>query len=334
MKMEYLRKYGSLFLIALGSLFIFSCDNNDEIQVDPNAEFDAVLEVNETGPANPDVTVNVNPVTQSEIDVKVSFASSTSMKRLYITQNIKGQGETKFTPIEDIDLKADGAVDLTGKNDKSFEFHFTLPVPSGLGSDGTVVYKFWVTSGNGDFRDVNQRLIGTPGTITLRFGTSTNPTAAVKTFANVKLFTPTADARSMSFVSLLDGTVYKIEQGEEFITFWDFGYINLVEGGPSLYSTSSYPEIAIPSLADLNETKNVVHFRNSTKTEAEFDAITMSSQLDFITPPSDTFVTNLATGDVVEFVNQYGKKGMIKVLEAMEGNESDKFIRIAIKVQP
>jgi hypothetical protein len=334
MKMKHFRNYASLFLIAVGSLFVLSCDDNDEIQVDPNAEFDAILEVDEAGPANPNVTVNVNPVTQSEIEAKVSFKSTTSMKRLYITQNIKGQGETIFTPTESIDLKADGAVDLTGKNDKDFEFQFTLPVPSGLGSNGTVVYKFWVTSGNGDFRDVNQRLIGTPGTITLKFGTSTNPTAAVKTFPNVKLFTPTADATSMSFVSLLDGTVYKIEQGQEFITFWDFGYINLQDGGPALHATSSYPEIAIPSLADLTEPKNVVYFKNSTKTVGEFDAITTSSQLDFITPPTDTFVKNLVTGDVVEFVDQYGKKGMIKVLEAMEGNESDKFIRIAIKVQP
>ncbi len=332
--MKHLRNYASPFLFAIGSLFIISCDNNDEIQVDPNAQFDAILEVKEAGPANPDVTVNVNAITQSDIEAKVIFKSTTSMKRLYITQNIKGQGETKFAPTENVDLKADGAVDLTGKNDKDFEFQFTLPIPSGLGTDGTVVYKFWVTSGNGDFRDVTQRLIGTPGTITLKFGTSTNPTAAVKTFANVKLFTPTADAKSLSFVSLLDGMVYKIEQGEEFITFWDFGYINLMDGGPALHATSSYPVVAIPSLNDLTETKNVVYFRNSTKTTAQFDAITISSDLDFITTPADTFVKSLVTGDVVEFVDQYGKKGMIKVLEAMEGNESNKYISIAIKVQP
>lgn len=332
--MKHFRNYASPFLFAMGSLFIFSCDNNDEIMVDPNAQFDAILEVNEAGPANPDVTVNVNAITDSEIEAKVSFKSTTSMKRLYITQNIKGQGETKFAPTESVDLKPDGAVDLTGKSDKDFEFQFTLPVPSGLGTDGTVVYKFWATSGNGDFRDANQRLIGTPGTITLKFGSSTNPTAAVKTFNNVKLFTPTADAKSMSFVSLLDGIVYKIEQGEEFITFWDFGYINLMDGGPALYATSSYPEVAIPSLADLNEAKNVVYFRNSTQSAAQFDAITISSQLDFITTPDETFVKSLITGDVVEFVDQYGKKGMIKVLEAMEGNESNKFISIAIKVQP
>lgn len=332
--MKHFKNYAAPFLIAVGSLFVVSCDTNDEIMVDPNTQFDAILDVNEAGPANPDVTVNVNAITQSDIEAKVSFKATTSMKRLYITQNIKGQGETKFDPTESVDLKGDGSVDLTGKNDKDFEFQFTLPIPSGLGTDGTVVYKFWVTSGNGDFRDATQRLIGTPGTITLKFGTSSNPTAAVRTFANVKLFTPTADAKSMSFVSLLDGAVYKIEQGEEFITFWDFGYINLAEGGPALHATSSYPTIAIPSLSNLTETKNVVYFRNSTKTSTEFDAITMSSQLDFITTPSDTFVKSLITGDIVEFVDQYGNKGMIKVLEAMEGNESDKFIRIAIKVQP
>ena len=201
-------------------------------------------------------------------------------------------------------------------------------------TDGTIVYKFWVTSGNGDFRDATQRLIGTPGTITLKSGTSTNPAAEVRMFQNVKLFTPTADATSLSFVSLLDGMVYRIDQGEEFITFWDFGYINLVDGGPALHATSSYPEVAIPSLADLTETKNVVYFRNSTKTAAQFDAITISSELDFITTPDDTFVKSLITGDVVEFVDQYGKKGMIKVLEAMEGNESNKYISISIKVQP
>ncbi len=332
--MKYFRNYASPVLFAFASLFIISCDDNDEIQVDPDAQFDAILEVNEAGPANPDVMVNVNAITQSEIEAKVSFTSTTSMKRLYITQNIKGQGEAIFEPTESVDLKDDGAIDLTGKNDKDFEFQFTLPVPSGLGTDGTVVYKFWVTSGNGDFRDATQRLIGTPGTITLKFGTSTNPAAAVKTFANVKLFTPTADAKSLTFVSLLDGTVYKIEQGEEFITFWDFGYINLADGGPALHATSSYPEVAIPSLGNLTETKNIVYFRNSTKTTTEFDAITTSSQLNFITTPGETFVKSLVTGDVVEFVDQYGKKGMIKVLEAMEGNESNKFINIAFKVQP
>ena len=332
--MKHIRNYVSPFLFALSAFIIFSCDDNDEIKVDPNAQFDAILEVNETGPANPDVIVNVNAITQSEIEAKVSFTSTTSMKRLYITQNIKGQGETIFEPTESIDLKADGAVDLTGKNDKDFEFQFTLPVPSGLGTDGTVVYKFWTTSGNGDFRDATQRLIGTPGTITLKFGTSTNPAAAVKTFANVKLSTPTADAKSMTFVSLLDGAVYKIEQGEEYITFWDFGYINLSDGGPALHATSSYPEIAIPSLGDLTETKNIVYFRNSLLSGTQFDAITTSSQLDFITTPGETFVKSLVTGDVVEFVDQYGKKGMIKVLEAIEGNEASKFIRIAIKIQP
>jgi hypothetical protein len=331
--MTKLRNYLSgLFFIGLLGLTV-SCDNNDEIIVDPNAEFDAVLTVNESGPANPNVNVNVNSNTQNTIKAKVSFKSTTNMKRLYITQNIEGQGENKFEPTENVDLKGDGSLDLTGKNENDFEYQFNLPAPSSV-DDGTVVYKFWVTSGSGDFRDVTKRLIGTAGTITLKFGTASNPEAEVKSFTNAKLFTPTEDAMSMSFFSLLDGTIYKIDQGEEYITFWDFGYINLSEGGPALHSTFSYPTIAIPSLAGTVETKNKVYFRHSDKNADDFAAVEISSDLDFITTPSETFVGSLETGDILEFVDQYGKKGMIKVLEAMPGNESNKFIRLDIKVQP
>jgi hypothetical protein len=321
-------------LLFMGlAAFTVGCDNNDEIKVDPNAEFDAILNVNEAGPANPNVTVNVNANTQSTIKAKVSFESTTDMKRLYITQNVQGQGDEKFKPTESVDLKGDGSLDLTGKNENDFEYQFNLPVPSGV-NDGTVVYTFWATSGNGDFRDIDKRLVGTAGTITLKYGTASNPEADVKSYTNVKLFTPTADATSMSFFSLLDGKIFRIDQGEEFITFWDFGYINLTDGGPALHSTSSYPTVAIPSLANLTETKNTVYFKNSAKTADDFAAISTSSDLDFITASSDTYVGYLATGDIVEFVDQYGKKGMIKVIEAIPGNESNKYIRLDIKVQP
>jgi hypothetical protein len=324
--------------VTLGvfALVAMSCDNNDEIKVDPAAEFDAVLIVNEAGPANPNVDVAVDAVSQSSIKAKVSFVSTSDMKRLYITQNIKGAGEQIYKPSESVDLKGDGAIDLTGKNSKNFDFQFTLPVPSGLGN-GTVVYKFWVTSGNGDFRDQAKRLIGTPGTITLKSGTASNPVAFVKSYTSVQLFTPTQDAKSLTFISLLNGTVYKIDQGEEYLSFWDFGYINLQNGGPSLHATSSYPTVAIPSLANISDKKNSVYFRNSTKTVADFDAVKVSSDLNFVAAFSagdNTFVSDLVANDVVEFVDSYGKKGLLKVIEATPGNEASKFIRISIKVQP
>jgi hypothetical protein len=321
-------------LVAVASV---SCDDNDEIAVNPDTEFDAELNVNQAGPANPNVDVSVNANTQSSIEAKVSFVSTTDMKRLYITQNIKGAGETVYKPSESVDLKGDGSIDLTGKNSKNFEFQFELPVPSGLGDNGTVVYKFWTTSGNGDFRDQTKRLIGTPGTITLKFGSASNPATPVKFYQNKQLYTPTADAKSMTFISLLNGDIYKIEQGEEYLAFWDFGYINLQDGGPSLHATSSYPTVAIPSLSNFSDTKNVVYFRNSTKTSSEFDAVGVSSDLSSIATFSssdNTFVTDLAAGDIVEFQDKYGKKGLIKVIEATPGNEASKFIKISIKVQP
>ena len=90
----------SLWLLASCVFFIVSCDNNEEIKVDPNASFDAVLEVKETGIANPNVDVAVDANTTSSIKAKVSFITITKdMARLYITQNIKNQGETVFKPV-------------------------------------------------------------------------------------------------------------------------------------------------------------------------------------------------------------------------------------------
>src|SRR6478736_948661 len=195
-------KYGIGLFLAAATLIGISCDNNDEIAVvDPNKNFDAVLAVSEDGTApNTDVTVDAN--TESTIDAKVSFTStSKDMARLYITQNVKGAGEKQFKPVESIDLKGDGSVDLSKKNSKNFDFQFALPVPAGIGT-GTVVYKFWTTTGNGDFRDPMQRLAVGPGTITLKYGSATNPdagTADVKSYTDMKLSAPTADGNSKTF---------------------------------------------------------------------------------------------------------------------------------------
>src|SRR5687767_13531097 len=109
MRMTILKnKFATLFLAAAAFL-AFSCDDNDEIKVDPNAEFDAVLEVKEAGPANPNKDVVVDANAASTIKAKVAFTSTTkSMTRLYITQNIKGAGEVIYKPSENIDLKGDG----------------------------------------------------------------------------------------------------------------------------------------------------------------------------------------------------------------------------------
>lgn len=346
--MKSLKKNLAMLAFSAMALFAISCDDNEEIKVDPNAEFDAVLEVSETGTANPNVDVAVDANTASTIKAKVAFTSTTkSMKRLYITQNIKGEGETIYEPTENIDLKGDGAVDLEGGDDKAFEYQFSLPVPSGVGT-GTVVYKFWTTDGNGDFRDQTKRLAVGPGTITLEYGTGTNPgagTAPVKSYSAKILAAPLTDGSSNTFISLSDGTIYKINQGAEFAAFWDFGYYYRGDqGGACLASTSAYEDSfenvtthqkfvdvdGIAGTTDLND----CYFRLSTTlSSADFDAVDTAGDLTFATPTAQK-ITGLEVGDIIEFVDNYGNKGLIRVTDIVGTFNSTDYIEIDIKIQP
>ena len=328
-----------LGLLMMAFFLVVGCDDNDEIAVDPTKEYDVELAVAQGGAANPNAPVTVNASQQSTVNAKVSFTSTDkSMKRLYITQNINGLGETTYEPTESVDLKADGAVDLTGKNDKNFEYAFKLPVPAGI-STGTVVYKFWTTTGNGDPRDLTQRLAVGPGTITLNYG-GNNPaagTASVKSFSDVKLDAPLGDGSSSTFFSLLDGKKYKINQGIEYVTYWDFGYLYLQATKASLSSPASY-NTAVVDIKDKaktgDEPLNQIFFKLSAKTTAEFDAVKTAADLNFVTKSDAQTIGNLVAGSVVEFVDQYGKKGLIKVVEVKGTIGQGDFLSIAVKVQP
>lgn len=324
-----------LSLTVVGMLAA-ACDDNDEIAVDPNAEFDVVLDV--PSETNEDVTVTSS---QGSITAKVHFTSTDkSMKRLYITENVGGQGEEIYEPKENIDLKADGSIDLTGKNDEDFEFQFELPVPSGI-TAGTVVYKFWTTTGNGDFRDVNQRLAVGPATITLVYGSGTNDAAEVKAYNDLTLAAPLGDGSSNTFVSLLDGEIYKINQGVEFVSYWDFGYVYLLGDDKHATLTSTYDYIAdvvnIPVVASTTkEELNKTYFATTTMSSADFDAVDESNDLTnlAVSNQSAQTVSFLEVGDVVAFQTQYGKKGLIRIDAITPGNGSNGSIKIDIKVQP
>lgn len=336
--MKKFRNYLSALLFMAVAVLATSCDNNEEIQVDPNANFDVILNVDEAGPDNPNEDEVVNANTQSTIKAKVIFKSTTDMNRLYITQNVQGQGEEKFEPTENVDLKGDGSLDLTGKNSKDFEYQFNLPVPSGVGENGTVVYKFWVTSGKGDFREFSDNLIGTPGTITLKFGTATNPAAEVKSYSAKILAAPLKNGNSSTFISLLDGGLYKINEGAEYAALWDFGYYNRIAEQASLASTSYYETafsfVNVDSIAGTSEL-NHTYFAKSDKTEAQFNEVTLSgsTHLDFATPSSEK-VTGLMAGNIIEFEDGYGKKGLIHVVEVKGTYNEGDYLKINIKVQP
>ncbi len=328
-----------LFLAAV-SLFAVSCDDNDEIMVDPNADYDAILDVREsgTGVANDDVIIDAN--TSGTIRAKVSFTSTTkSMTRLYITKTEKGAVETIYKPTESIDLKGDGSVDIESAKKNAFEYAFTLPVPSTstIGT-GTVVYKFWTTDGNGDFRDATKRIAVGPGTITLKYGTATNPdagTAFLKEYSAKILAAPLADGTSLTFISLIDGQIYKIKDGAEYAKLWDFGYWNR-DAGASLSSTANYetvfPFVDVDGIAGTTDL-NKAYFRLSTKTSADYTAARFASDFTFTTPANQN-ISGLVAGNILEFVDNYGKKGLIRVVEVKGTFNQGDYIKIDIKVQP
>jgi len=336
---KFTNQYVAL-LFAAATVFSVGCDDNDEIAVDPNADFDVVLDVTEgKTPVNQDVTVDAN--TSSTILAKVTFTATTStlkMYRLYITQNVAGAGEEIFKPTESIDLKGDGSVDLEKDNKSTFEFQFKLPVPSGV-STGTVVYKFWTTTGNGDFRDQSKRLAVGPGTITLKYGTSTtNPEAKVKSYSAKVLAAPLNDGSSATFISLVNGTVYKIKDQAEFAAYWDFGYYNTNAEGAALSSTNYYETafnfVKVSTITGLATTDlNKAYFATSTKTSADFDKVAVAGDLKDVATGTSQKITNLKVGDVIQFTDNYGKKGLIRVTEIKGTFNSGDYIKLDIKVQ-
>ncbi len=341
-----MRKLGSL--LVLGTLaFVVGCSDDGEDVPSPIAPVTPVelltadIRLDEN---SGDVTEMATVAADSTAKVRVTFVDGSdaakNIRRVYITQNIAGTGEEKFDVSvlgSGIDTKGDGSIDVENKTSDSVVYEFNLPVPSALGSGGTAVYKFWSTSGKGDFRNSDKRLAIGVGTLTLKVGNGEN-TAMVKSYTDLQLNAPLNDGSSNSFISTLDGAIYKINQGEEFVAFWDFGYFYGATGLASFASTENYPSsvINIATVANTTseDTFNKVYFAESTKTAADFTAVSTSGDLNSITASTEQRVTQMNEGDVIEFVDNYGKKGLIMIKEIEPGNGSGDFVKFDMKVQP
>ena len=328
-----------LVVFTLALLFTgCSADENTYLIItDPDAEFDADLLVTEAGTGDRrNVTVNATNVSGSTFKAKVKFSANTAnMRRLYITQNISASGEEPFVfTSQEVDEKPDGSLDLVGDDKDDFEFQLDLPKPTLTA--GTVVYKLWATTGRGDFRDVNKRnALGDDvvGTITLQYGTGVNNGNGIKSFSQTMLAAPLGDGSSETFISLFNNEVYVINDGIETAALWDFGYYYGATQNASLASTANYPSniIDVPAISGLDAAE-LNNFYIATST-IDFDAITSASDLNGITTPTTERVTGLSEGDVLEFADQYGNKGVIKVMEISGTDGTGDFIKIDIKVQ-
>lgn len=290
----------------------------------------------------------------AKVPGRVIFTSTElDQRRMYITQNISGGGDMPFNAFDLDDtalqkvLKGDGSIDLDGSNKKEIDFTFELPVPDI--DNGEIVYSFWTTTGKGDFRDSDKRLALGVGTITVKVGNGTNPAAEVRSFKDIRLNAPAADGTTKSFFSLLNETVYQIDQGREFRNFWDFGYYFGASGNSendqaSFASTATYDaafgfdvEGLKPGADEENvneETLNEMFFTESTLNADGFDSVTLSGDLDNIVKSDVQKITNLVVGDVIEFVDNYGKKGLIKITNIEPGFNTNDFIEFEVKVQP
>lgn len=336
----------ALFVLA-ATIFSCSSDDNDDLVItDPDAEFDAELIVTEAGTDDKrDVTVNAADVT-GDIKTKVVFsANSANMRRLYITQDVSATGEEPFVfTSQEVDEKPDGSLDLVGDDKKDFEFQLDFPKPAV--TNGTVVYKLWATTGRGDFRDITKRnALGDDvvGTITVRYGSGVNDGSGIKAFTQTMLAAPLGDGSSETFISLFNNEVYKISEGEETAALWDFGYYYGNTQNASLASTSNYPAlfdndndpdtalVNVSGLTGVAQTELNTFFIASSS--IDFDAVADTSDLDAITTPTTQRVTGLSEGNVLEFVDKYGNKGVIKVAEISGTNGTGDFITLDIKVQ-
>mgnify|MGYP003630674687 CR=1 FL=1 len=354
------------FLVCTMSFLAISCSTDegsvfdtplpgDETGGDGTNEPEvATIIFNEASPSSNVISASASGEVGTTVPGRIIFTSDAiTQRRMYITQNISGQGDMPFNSFalasDDLSkvLNADGSIDLDGATKKEIDFTFELPVPDI--DNGQIVYTFWTTKGKGDFRDIEKRLALGAGTITVTVGTGTNPSAEVRSFSNIRLFAPAVDGTTESFFSLLNEEVYRINVGPEFRAFWDFGYYFGASGvsaddNASFVSTASYDEsfgFPVEGLEpgsgeeDIeNETLNNAYFAVSSLDAAGFDGVLLSGDLANIAQSSSQKITNLSVGDVIEFVDNYGKKGLLKITMLQAGFNNNDFIEFDVKIQP
>ncbi|MBP2832949.1 hypothetical protein J8281_12200 [Aquimarina sp. U1-2] len=334
--MKRILKLKSIATVFIFTLFLMSCssDDNDAIQ-GPDPDTNLELIVNTTNAGSDERNINRTTASlSSNVTVNVTFTSDEPMRRLYIAKSENGGAYEPFQFEEGtVDEKADGSIDLVSDNRTSFTFNIPFDTPSN--ANGTVTYLVWATTGRGDFRDVTKRnsIDDTAfGVITFTAGNGAT-SEGIQSFSQTMLAAPLGDGTSNSFISLFNNTVYRIDQGEEFAAFWDFGYYYGLNGNASFASAQNYPDniIDIPALTNVPDSElNTFYFATST---IDFNSVTTRADLDGITQSSSQRINNMAEGDVIEFVDSYGNKGVIRVTDIVGTDGVDGEITFDVKVQ-
>lgn len=348
-------------LIAITVLFaISSCSDDDESVFEqpeePGSEFDARL--NTAFPDSTSATVFLSDIDDNKIDVFMSFSSNEPMKRFYSTVNVQNQGEETFaigqlTGAED---KADGSLELDPDQKEAFSINLDLTTTSLSSGEGTVVYKFWTTTGKGDFRDDEKRQATAPLILTVNLG-GTNPATPLVSSEDIRLFAPTADLMSESFVSSVDGEIYALDEFE-FSDLWDIGYsaqsnnpqLSSAFGSPQRFfypegsnTIVSFQELIAAQLGDSAAADLNMAYFVDIDDSFDFDGATSVGDLSALSVsssnPQTIDIPTDADGDIIAFIDQYGNKGVIRIDALVDANnDGDYFnnvdyVQIDIKVQ-
>ena len=330
-----------LMAVLMGAGLFTSCADTESI-TPGDTTYDGKLTMKETADGTrKDTLVNIfaEAVTGEDINVLVNFTSTSgNMRRVYVTRNVAGAGEVPYTwEGSGITNNGDGSVNLDAG--KSFTQELHIPKNSALAAGGTEEFKLWATNGKGDYRDVTNSFRVGVGTIKITYGSGTNPAAPVKAFTQTILAAPLANGASKTFMSTIDGKTYGFAAADaETAKFWDLGYYYGNTQKASLASAFNYPTdiVNISTVSGIPADQlNKCYFTISTTTSGEFDAIDTRSELDFVSASTSSpqRITDLSAGDIVEFVDGYGKKGLIRVAGIVTGSGTSGKITIDVKVQ-
>jgi len=350
MNTPFLFKNTLKLAFVASALFFTSCTDEElpseleNTETTPNEYSVTVTPENEN---TEERTIQFTALANSTTKVSVNFTGTKNMDRLYMTKNTFS---SNIGPVpyfyelgnEAISKKKDGSIDLDGDNRKSFNFAFNLEAPTK--ANDVVQYIIWTTTERGDFRDVNNDNAVADdayATITITAGTGFEVTG-IKEFTQTILAAPLGSGTSETFVSIFNNQTYAINQGAETAALWDFGYFYGNTTRASFYSASDFPKVFLKDGAAVNVATfsgasaselNKCYFKLSDKTAAEFDAISTKADLDFIMQSASERVQYLSKDKIVEFVDQYGNKGLIKVLKVEGTNGSNGKITFTTKVQ-
>ncbi len=161
-----------------------------------------------------------------------------------------------------------------------------------------------------------------------------DPPAAVTTYSAKLLAAPLANETSSTFMTFYNNTVHKISDAATNGSSWDFGYFYGTSRKASFASVKNYPTdvFDLTAIADADK-KECFFIKSTTITTADFDAITLESELNTIVKPTTQSVTELNVGDIIEFQDAYDNKGLIKITRIVEGNGSNGEIEFDVKIQ-